>query len=154
MELPVELAQVRYFVMLCKERNFSRAARRCGVSQPSLSNGIKALERELGGKLFDRSDMCLTPLGVSLRPQFEIVVARIRWITRRAADFRQREASCRRVETAPRQRDTTAPLNGTQSFGLAPQDEAAMAQTLIAPPSPPQEASSQSANAISNFKRL
>jgi DNA-binding transcriptional LysR family regulator len=37
--------------MLCSERNFTKAARRCGVSQPSLSNGIKALESELGGQL-------------------------------------------------------------------------------------------------------
>ena len=59
----MELVQIRYFVALCSKRNFTRAARRCGVSQPSLSNGIKALECELGGKLFERSDMSLTPLG-------------------------------------------------------------------------------------------
>src|SRR3954462_9608922 len=50
-ERHVELTQIRYFVMLCSERNFTKAARRCGVSQPSLSNGIKALESELGGQL-------------------------------------------------------------------------------------------------------
>ena len=70
----MELAQIRYFVALCSERNFTRAARRCGVSQPSLSNGIKALERELGGKLFERSDMSLTPLGKSLCLHFESAV--------------------------------------------------------------------------------
>jgi LysR family transcriptional regulator, hydrogen peroxide-inducible genes activator len=39
--------QVRYFVALCKELNFTRAARRCGISQPSLTTAIRALEREL-----------------------------------------------------------------------------------------------------------
>ena len=73
----MELARIRYFVTLCSERNFTRAARRCGVSQPSLSNGIKALERELGGKLFERSDMSLTPLGKILRLHFASAVASV-----------------------------------------------------------------------------
>jgi DNA-binding transcriptional LysR family regulator len=59
----LELSQVRYFVALCSERNFTRAAKQCRVSQPSLSSGIKALERELGGELFVRASMVLTPLG-------------------------------------------------------------------------------------------
>ena len=84
-ESPLELAQIRYFVTLCRERNFTRAARRCGVSQPSLSNGIKALECELGGKLFERSDMSLTPLGKSLRLHFESAVASV------GADHKARE---------------------------------------------------------------
>ena len=37
----MELHQVRYFLALCKEKNFTRAAKHCGVSQPSLSNAIK-----------------------------------------------------------------------------------------------------------------
>jgi LysR family transcriptional regulator, hydrogen peroxide-inducible genes activator len=43
------MQQIHYFLALCEELNFTCAARRCGVSQPSLSNAISALERELGG---------------------------------------------------------------------------------------------------------
>jgi DNA-binding transcriptional LysR family regulator len=46
--------QVRYFLALCEELNFTRAARRCGISQPSLTTAIRALERELAGALFHR----------------------------------------------------------------------------------------------------
>jgi hypothetical protein len=44
------------------------------VSQPSLSNGIRALESELGGPVFDRSSMALTRLGKRVLPDLETVV--------------------------------------------------------------------------------
>ena len=50
----MEMHQIRYFLALCDELNFTRAARRCGVTQPSLTNAIRALERELGGAVFQR----------------------------------------------------------------------------------------------------
>src|SRR5262245_31012171 len=40
---PMQMHQIRYFLALCEERNFTRAARRCGVSQPSLTNAIIGL---------------------------------------------------------------------------------------------------------------
>jgi DNA-binding transcriptional LysR family regulator len=49
------LNQIRYVLALCEERNFSRAAKRCGVAQPSLTKAIKRLEAEIGGCLFDRA---------------------------------------------------------------------------------------------------
>jgi DNA-binding transcriptional LysR family regulator len=48
----MQMNQVRYFLALCEEQNFTRAAKRCGVSQPSLTNAIKRLERTFGGPLF------------------------------------------------------------------------------------------------------
>ena len=50
----MQMHQIRYFLALCEERNFTRAAKRSGVAQPSLTNAILALERELGGRLFQR----------------------------------------------------------------------------------------------------
>ena len=85
----MQLAQIRYVVALYDERNFTRAAKRCNVSQPSLSNGIKSLENELGGPLFDRSNMSLTPLGKKLQPHFENALASVRKITRMATDFQK-----------------------------------------------------------------
>jgi DNA-binding transcriptional LysR family regulator len=71
----MEMAHVRYFLALCKERNFTRAARRCGVAQPSLTRAIKVLEAELGGPLFQRrpNGAELTALGAELEPYFAAI---------------------------------------------------------------------------------
>jgi Restriction endonuclease/Bacterial regulatory helix-turn-helix protein, lysR family len=68
----MQMQQVHYFMALCEELNFTCAARRCGVSQPSLSNAISALERELGGALFHRKpSIALTGLGRMVRPYLD-----------------------------------------------------------------------------------
>jgi len=66
----MEMHQIRYFLALCEERNFTRAAKRCGVSQPSLTNAIKRLEHTLGGPLFhrDRKNVELSELGRVVKP--------------------------------------------------------------------------------------
>jgi len=45
-------ASVKYFLTLCEELNFTRAAERCNVAQPALTRAIKLLEEEFGGLLF------------------------------------------------------------------------------------------------------
>jgi molybdenum-dependent DNA-binding transcriptional regulator ModE len=69
----MQINQVHYFLALCEERNFTRAAKRCGVSQPSLTNAIKRLEQKLGGPLFhrDRRNTELTKLGRVVKPYFK-----------------------------------------------------------------------------------
>jgi DNA-binding transcriptional LysR family regulator len=68
----MQMHQVHYFLALCEELNFTRAARRCGVSQPSLTNAISALEREVGGALFHRKpSTALTGLGRMVRPYLD-----------------------------------------------------------------------------------
>jgi LysR family transcriptional regulator, hydrogen peroxide-inducible genes activator len=67
----MNIKQVRYFLTICEERHFTRAAKRCDVSQPSLTAAIQRLEREIGGKLFVRSTPVeLSALGKALRPLF------------------------------------------------------------------------------------
>ena len=50
----MELHQLRYFLAVAEEGNFTRAAEKCFVSQPSLSSQVIKLEGELGQKLFNR----------------------------------------------------------------------------------------------------
>jgi DNA-binding transcriptional LysR family regulator len=50
----MEMHQVRYVLAVAEELNFTRAAEKCNVTQPSLTRAVKALEEELGGSLFHR----------------------------------------------------------------------------------------------------
>jgi Bacterial regulatory helix-turn-helix protein, lysR family len=71
----MEMQQVRYFLALCGERNFTRAARRCAVTQPTLTIAIRQLEAELGGPLFKRAGRTstLSALGAAVHPHIEAV---------------------------------------------------------------------------------
>jgi DNA-binding transcriptional LysR family regulator len=66
----MEMHQVRYFLAVSEELNFTRAAEKCHVAQPSLTRAIKQLEDELGGRLFHRehSGARLTELGRAMMP--------------------------------------------------------------------------------------
>lgn len=71
----MQLQQIKYFLVLHEELSFTRAARRCGVSQPSLTGCIKRLEAELGGPLFARKPkISATHLGRTMAPYFERIV--------------------------------------------------------------------------------
>jgi LysR family transcriptional regulator, benzoate and cis,cis-muconate-responsive activator of ben and cat genes len=61
----MELRHVRYFVALADTLNFTKAAEKLGIAQPSLTRQIQDLEREFGFDLFDRSkkQVTLTPEG-------------------------------------------------------------------------------------------
>jgi DNA-binding transcriptional LysR family regulator len=76
--------QIRYFVALCEEKHFTRAAARCGVAQPSLTTAIKKLERELGGSLFDRKRGAPTDLGLMVEPFFRKIAWNAETVTARA----------------------------------------------------------------------
>ena len=72
----MEMHQVRYFLAVCDELNFTRAAAKCHVAQPSLTRAIKQLEDELGGRLFHRehSGTQLTELARAMRPYMQEVI--------------------------------------------------------------------------------
>jgi DNA-binding transcriptional LysR family regulator len=69
----MEMHQVRYFLAVAQERNFTRAAERCNVTQPSLTRAIQKLEEEFGGQLFrrERALTHLTELGRLMLPHLE-----------------------------------------------------------------------------------
>src|SRR5260221_5949239 len=68
--------QLECFVAVVDEGSFTRAARRVGITQPSLSQHIKALELELDGAVLDRlpRGVSLTPAGRSLLPEARTAV--------------------------------------------------------------------------------
>lgn len=72
----MELHQIRYFLALCRELNFTRAAAACHVSQPALTKAIHSLEDEMGGALFhrERANTHLTELGEVVRPHLEQIL--------------------------------------------------------------------------------
>jgi len=85
----MEMHQVRYFLALCEERNFTRAAKRCGVAQPSLTNAIKRLEQKLGGQLFHRGrgNIELSELGRVVKPYLKQLDQCAHETKRKATDF-------------------------------------------------------------------
>lgn len=72
----MELHQLRYFCAVADNGSFSRAAEKCHVSQPSLSQQVQKLESELGGRLFDRlgRSVRLTDLGEAFLPRARSVL--------------------------------------------------------------------------------
>jgi DNA-binding transcriptional LysR family regulator len=73
----MEMHQVRYFLAVAKERNFTRAAEACNVTQPTLTRAIQGLEAELGGPLFhrERANTRLSELGRIMLPHIEAIKA-------------------------------------------------------------------------------
>ncbi len=84
----MELHQLRYFVAVAQTESFSRAAELCHVSQPSLSQQIAKLEKQLGRKLFDRLSrgVALTDAGHTLLESATVILNNIEDTEKRLRD--------------------------------------------------------------------
>ncbi|AHB48367.1 LysR family transcriptional regulator [Hyphomicrobium nitrativorans NL23] len=105
------IRQMTYLVALAKEEHFGRAAEACNVTQPTLSSGLKALERELDMRLVHRG-----PRFIGLTPEGERVVA---WAGQILSDY---ESLKRDVE------GFRGCLKGTLQIGVIPAATPAVAQ--------------------------
>ena len=85
----MEMHQVRYFLAVSQELNFTRAAEKCNVAQPSLTRAIKQLEAELGGPLFhrERANTHLSELGSMVLPYLTEVYQQSQRVKELAGNF-------------------------------------------------------------------
>ena len=85
----MEMHQVRYFLAVCEHLSFTQAARRCHVTQPSLTRAIQLLEKEFGGHLFhrERSRIHLTELGRIVQPYLQEAWENAQVAKRQAKDY-------------------------------------------------------------------
>lgn len=99
----MEFNQLRYVCAIAETGSFSRAAERCHVAQPSLSQQVLKLEEDLGAKLFDR-------LGRSVR----LTEAGRAFVPHARSILQQMEAARAGVE------DKRTDVRGSVSVGVIP----------------------------------
>lgn len=85
----MELHQLRYFATVARTGSFSRAAELCAVSQPSLSQQIQKLERQIGRPLFDRLQrkVILTETGRMLLERATLILEAVEETEKKLKDF-------------------------------------------------------------------
>lgn len=108
----MDLRQLRYFVTVAEDLNFSRAALRLHMSQPPLSHQIKALEDELGVVLLERNrrEVKLTPAGRIFLADSRALLDQAQVATQRVRQSDAGQAGTLRVAMAPSAIDQVLPI--------------------------------------------
>ncbi|MGE7092478.1 LysR family transcriptional regulator [Lysinibacillus sp. NPDC048646] len=72
----MDFKQLQYFIAVIEQMNYSKAAEKLHISQPSLSNAIKKLEQEIGSQLLERNtrNLHLTEAGQLLYERAKVIL--------------------------------------------------------------------------------
>lgn len=99
----MDLGQLEAFVQVAAQRSFSRAAEGLGLTQPSVTARIQALERDLRDKLFERNGrgVRLTDVGSSFLPHAQRVLKSLQDGRDAVQSLRQLESGTLRLGAAP-----------------------------------------------------
>jgi len=99
----MNLSQLKYAKAIAETSSFSRASEKCFVTQPSLSNAIAQLEKELGGRLFSRTthSVGLTPFGQRMLPLVAAVLEAQAELVKTAKNMIEPEQKLLRVGFCP-----------------------------------------------------
>ena len=119
----MDIRELRYFTAVFSERNLTAAAKRCFISQPSISAAITNLEAELGTTLFIRHKKGVAPTASA--EQFYAVARRIiddadaaKNLFRKPSTRRQLTLGLMRTLDMPRTIALLKPLTGTDDVAL------------------------------------
>lgn len=99
----VSLRQMKVFLAVARDRNFSRAGGRVGLSQPAVSRAIRELEEQLGLRLLDRTtrEVELTEAGVKLSGALERLIDELESALLEARSAGEQHRGKVRVASAP-----------------------------------------------------
>lgn len=110
----LDLRKLRHLTVLARRLNYVRAADELGITQPTLTRSIQALERQLRVRLFDRDHG-----SVSLTPQGQSIVERASFLLTDADDLEQHSKMYGQGE------------GGRVSFGMAPMPARALLPRVL-----------------------
>lgn len=105
----VNLRHLRYWLVTVEEGSVTAAARRLAISQPALSQHLRALERRFGGPMLERLPRGVqpTPLGRALLRDARDALAAAERVERRARDVQGLEVGMLEIATLPSLVDAT-----------------------------------------------